>query len=985
MPSTSNLQERLSSNGSSFQELTPPTLGTSAIAPGLSVPTYNSSSTAPSVSASTPPSSAVKGYDFNSDGKSDILWRNYATGQNVVWQMNGTTFTNGLFLTSNNDANWKLEGTGDFTGDGKNDDLLWRNYATGQNVVWQMNGTTFTNGVFLTSNNDLNWQISGTGDFNGDRKSDIVWRNYATGQNVVWEMNGTTFANGIFLASNNDLNWKISGTGDFNGDGKSDLVWRNYATGQNVVWEMNGTTFANGVFLTSNNDLNWKISGTGDFNGDGKSDLVWRNYATGQNAVWQMNGTTFANSLLLTSNNDLNWEIGLNDAVLEKAPNTVAYARDITVSSSITTYKDSVGSSDTNDYYKFTFGAKSDFNLAVNGLGANADVQLLNSSGAVIYSSVNSGTAAEQINTNLNADTYYIRVYSATNANTSYNLSVTTVFTAPSFSSVSAIDASGDNTNNTVFQNGAINFSYNLTNPAFLSNVRLLVTSNGNVVSTLGTWTGDSLSNQLINLANFSSLTGSDYQLLAVARTTNGQDIFSSSQAMKVLGWNQINGTFAADTLNYSAGVGTGAVITGRGGTDTVDLFNVSRSNITSINGISLSAFNPLYGSTTNQAIFGGTAFDYLTLADGRELYFQGIENLKFSDGSRLELQVRTNDTYFGEQWNLHVSDVDSAWRFTQGSKNVLVVSLDTGILTQAGGSGGITDISTSRLITDPSDDDNYNDHGHGHLSTSIMSSTANNNSGIAGINWNSNVYINDVYNGVSLQQAIRDAISYARANNQRVVFQGGIQGEGWLNYGGTQGELEQLIKNNSDIAFFAVAAGNGGPGGNLDDPDYLTSVSGVAKLETTHTNVVSVGAALPAKENDGYYDYSPNYVNNLKNTQGLALAPYSNRGSNLTLVAATNSPAMNKLGQMEIFGGTSCANPNMAGIASLVWSVNNSLDGGQLRQILVDTAMDLGTTGRDNTYGYGLVNADAAVRRSWALASNYNLANLYSSVSWLV
>ncbi|MBD1924247.1 FG-GAP repeat protein [Microcoleus sp. FACHB-831] len=935
MPSTSNLQERLSSNGSSFQELTPPTLGTSAIAPGLSVPTYNSSSTAPSVSASTPPSSAVKGYDFNSDGKSDILWRNYATGQNVVWQMNGTTFTNGLFLTSNNDLNWKLEGTGDFTGDGKNDDLLWRNYATGQNVVWEMNGTTFANGIFLTSNNDLNWQISGTGDFNGDRKSDIVWRNYATGQNVVWEMNGTTFANGIFL--------------------------------------------------TSNNDLNWQISGTGDFNGDGKSDLVWRNYATGQNAVWEMNGTTFANSLLLTSNNDLNWEIGLNDAVLEKAPNTVAYARDITVSSSITTYKDSVGSSDRNDYYKFTFGTKSDFNLAVNGLGANADVQLLNSSGAVIYSSVNSDTAAEGINTNLNADTYYIRVYSATNANTSYNLSVTTVFTAPSFSSVSAIDASGDNTNNTVFQNGAINFSYNLTNPAFLSNVRLLVTSNGNVVSTLGTWTGDSLSNQLINLANFSSLTGGDYQLLAVARTTNDQDIFSSSQAMKVLGWNQTNGTFAADTLNYSAGLGTGAVITGRGGTDTVDLFNVSRANVTSINGISLSAFNPLYGSTNNQAIFGGTAFDYLTLADGRELYFQGIENLKFSDGSRLELQVRTNDTYFGEQWNLHVSDVDSAWRFTQGSKNVLLVSLDTGILTQAGGSGGITDISTSRLITDPSDDDNYNDHGHGHLSTSIMSSTANNNSGIAGINWNSNVYINDVYNGVSLQQGIKDAISYARANNQRVVFQGGIQGEGWLNYGGTQAELEQLIKNNSDIAFFAVAAGNGGPGGNLDDPDYLTSVSGVAKLETTHSNVVSVGALLPAKDNGGYYDYSPNYVNNLKNPQGVALAPYSNRGSNLTLVAATNSPAMNKLGQMEIFGGTSSANPNMAGIASLVWSVNSNLDGGQVRQILVDTAMDLGTTGRDNTYGYGLVNADAAVRRSWALASNYNLANLYSSVSWLV
>jgi serine protease len=115
--------------------------------------------------------------------------------------------------------------------------------------------------------------------------------------------------------------------------------------------------------------------------------------------------------------------------------------------------------------------------------------------------------------------------------------------------------------------------------------------------------------------------------------------------------------------------------------------------------------------------------------------------------------------------------------------------------------------------------------------------------SGVAGINWNSDVYVNDVYDGVSLQQAITDTIEYARDNNLRVVFQGGIQGEGWLTSGGTQAELEQLIEDNSDIAMFAVAAGNGGPGGNLNDPNYLTSVSGVARLQTTHDNVMSVGA----------------------------------------------------------------------------------------------------------------------------------------------
>jgi hypothetical protein len=543
-----------------------------------------------------------------------------------------------------------------------------------------------------------------------------------------------------------------------------------------------------------------------------------------------------------------------------------------------------------------------------------------------------------------------------------------------SFSSFNILDAAGDSNNNSVFQGGAIRLNYSVLNSTSLSNVRLEAVGNGSTIN-LGTWTGASLSNSLINLANFSSLIASNYQFRAVARTTNGQDIFSNSQSMRILSWNQpsntMYGTFAGETLNYTSGLGTGTVVVGRGGTDTLNLSGISRSSVTGINGVSLSSFNPL--SSINQAIFRGTAFDYLTLSDGREIYFQGIENLRFGDNSTLELQVRTNDTYYNNQWNLRVSDVDSAWRFTQGSSNVLLVSLDSGILTASGASGGITDISTGRLITDSTDDDNYRDYGHGHCATSVMASTANNGSGIAGINWNSSVYMTDVYSGVSLQKAIQDAVSYARARGQRIVFQGGIQGESWLNNGGTQAQLEQLIQGNADIAIFAVAAGNGGTGGNLNDSNYLTSVSGVAKLQTTHSNVMSVGALAST---------SSAVVNGLTNASTVDIAGYSNRGSNLTLMAATNSPAMDKFGNMRYFGGTSCANPNMAGISSLVWSVNSNLNGGQLRQILIDTAMDLGTAGRDNTFGNGLVNADAAVRRALALSRNNQLAMLYSGRS---
>ncbi len=669
--------------------------------------------------------------------------------------------------------------------------------------------------------------------------------------------------------------------------------------------------------------------------------------------------------------------------------NTLGTAYDISTLNGTRIFNDAVSSSDTNDFYRFSLGTTSNFNLTLNGLSANADVQVIrdaNFNGVVdaddvIRSSTAGGTTAESINLGgLAAGTYYVRVYPFRSANTNYTLSLTGTPTNPGFTNFGVSDASGDNSANTVFQGGALRFNYNLAASQSVSSVRLEAVSYGNVVANLGTWSGASLSNALINLANFSSLTGGDYQLRAVGRTTSGQEFLSPFQSMRVLSWGRTNGTFAGETLNYSVGLGTGAVFLGRGGTDTLNLSGVARSSITSINGISLASFNPLSGSTANQAIFRGTAFDYLNLSDGREIYFQGIENLRFSDNSTLQLQVRPNDTHFGSQWNLHVSDVDSAWRFTRGASNVLLASLDTGILTATGASGGIVDISTTRLITDSTDDDNFRDYGHGHSAISIMASTANNSSGVAGINWNSNVYVNDVYSGVSLQQAIRDTIAYARARNQRVVFQGGIQGEPWLTSGGTQAQLEQLIRDNSDIAIFAVAAGNGNITVNNSDPRNSSVQAGlsggVARLQNTHSNVMSIGALTRT---------GTLTVNGLTNANNVDRASYSNYSPGLTLMAATNSPAMDKFGNMNFFGGTSAANPNMAGIASLVWSVNPTLNGGQLRQILIDTAMDLGTAGRDNTFGNGLVNADAAVRRAWALQRNSALANLYSGSSLLV
>ncbi len=62
-----------------------------------------------------------------------------------------------------------------------------------------------------------------------------------------------------------------------------------------------------------------------------------------------------------------------------------------------------------------------------------------------------------------------------------------------------------------------------------------------------------------------------------------------------------------------------------------------------------------------------------------------------------------------------------------------------------------------------------------------------------------------------------------------------------------------------------------------------------------------------------------------------------------------------------ESYDGTSMATPHVSGVAALVWSHYSSKTNAEIRNALQQTALNKGAAGRDNAYGYGIVQAKAA------------------------
>lgn len=225
--------------------------------------------------------------DWDGDGGFDLLWRNPLNALTAVGYFNGTAYSGSYsFLKPGIPLPWAMAAANDFSGDGSTD-IVWRDEASGRNVLARYDGTG-RDSYSLIESRPAPWAIFGSADIDGDRRPDLFWTNGSSGQNEVWYMVDKQVAGRESLPPA-PAPWSAIGVGDFDGDGKPDLVARNGANGMVAVAYLDGVK-RRGVKAVAAANPAWYLCGAMDFSGDGLPDLLWRDPASGANELWTVAG-----------------------------------------------------------------------------------------------------------------------------------------------------------------------------------------------------------------------------------------------------------------------------------------------------------------------------------------------------------------------------------------------------------------------------------------------------------------------------------------------------------------------------------------------------------------------------------------------------------------------------------------------------------------------------------------------------------------------
>jgi len=199
-----------------------------------------------------------------------------------------------------------------------------------------------------------------------------------------------------------------------------------------------------------------------------------------------------------------------------------------------------------------------------------------------------------------------------------------------------------------------------------------------------------------------------------------------------------------------------------------------------------------------------------------------------------------------------------------------------------------------------------------------------------------------------SMEQLVWDATQYAVDNGADLIS----ASIGWPHFANPDRATWRAVCENAIAAGVVViyAAGNEGCSTNFDNVRTPGDVPDVITVGATDCNDLkaSFSSCGPVE-----WEFIPPYND----------WPFPPGKIKPTIAApGVNTVSHNRCSGYTTFSGTSMATPHVAGAVALMLEANPKLDHFSVKQILMDTSVDLGTSGRDNQFGAGRVDAYESV-----------------------
>lgn len=359
----------------------------------------------------------------------------------------------------------------------------------------------------------------------------------------------------------------------------------------------------------------------------------------------------------------------------------------------------------------------------------------------------------------------------------------------------------------------------------------------------------------------------------------------------------------------------------------------------------------------------------------------------------RLQNLLTPSDPGYRYQWHYPVINLPQAWDITVGDPSVVVAVIDTGVfLDHPDLQGQLTDdgfnfISSSEISgggdgIGPSPDDPGNSARigssawHGTHVAGIIGAAMNNNEGGTGVAPSSRVMPLRALGesggtAYDVLQSVRYAAGFENDSGllpqkRADIINLSLGGSGFSQF------AQSLYRQVHDAGIFVVAAAGNS---NSGEPMYPASYDGVISVSATDFD----GNRAPYSNRGPYVDVAA--------PGGNLAADANNDGySDGVLSSVATIEQGQRVGNYALYQGTSMAAPHVAGVLALMKAVYPELTPDEFSSLLASgaiTSVEEGT-GRDDLFGYGLIDAYLAVSAAQALAEGGTTAAVVASPSTL-